>query len=469
MPRISLRDYLNKIDALITENSYEQSLYHSFYLLRQYPKYVEVYKRIGRAYLELNNLDSAANVFARLITVEPENFLNHLTMGLIMEMQSDVERAIYQTRLALFLQPENKDVIRLYQQLSSQRTDMREPASFRPILTALQAYRQNDFAKCHEILSTSDLDNYRYFGQLFIALSAYRLEDYANFIIISEELLGKNRYLECVLKLMAPLLKTRKPLREREYISRLHELNPEFSSLEDSQEASTPIELIYHDWTGFQNSKLRTIWHQPGSKIIDNQIDTLPGWLECLPICQDLIYPTSSSRETDSVSVSGFRSLSERHSKLRDEDIFFQKDYFRSQVADKPVEPLTTRDSRVDQPKNLIEIDSSAELEEAFGLLEQMIIGEEGLDESPDQIVVIEPEGKVVDARQEDLPKVVIDEETEERIRAAWNCFSIGQPAEGITRYRELIADERIEKRVKEDIRKLMILFPEHEELKGLL
>lgn len=468
MPRISLRDYLNKIDALITENSYEQSLYHSFYLLRQYPKYVEVYKRIGRAYLELNNLDSAANVFARLITVEPENFLNHLTLGLIMEMKSDVERAIYQTRLALFLQPENKEVIRLYQQLSSQRPDLREPASFKPILTALQAYRQNDFAKCRSTLSTSDLENYRYFGQLFISLSAFHLNDYANFLEIGEEILGKNQYLECLLKLMQPLLKSRNPLREREFSSRLRELNPEFSTLENHQKAAPPIELIYHDWTGFQNSKLRTVWHQPGSKIIDNQIEMLPKWLDCLPVCEDLIYPSSISRNTNAVTVSGFRSLTERRSNPRDEDTFFQKDYFQSQVADKPLEPLSARDSGSDQPKNLIESDSSAELEEAFGLLEKVIIGEEGVDESLD-LTMTEPEEKVTNASQDDLPEVVIDEETEEKIRAAWNCFSIGQPAEGITRYRELIADERIENRVKEDLRKLMILFPEHEELKELI
>lgn len=468
MPRISLRDYLNKIDALITENSYEQSLYHSFYLLRQYPKYVEVYKRIGRAYLELNNLDSAANVFARLITVEPENFLNHLTLGLIMEMKSDVERAIYQTRLALFLQPENKEVIRLYQQLSSQRPDLREPASFKPVLTALQAYRQNDFAKCRDTLSTSDLENYRYFGQLFIALSAFHLKDYAKFMEVGEEILDKNRYLECVLKLMQTLLKNSNPLREREYSSRLRELNPEFSTLENPQKSPPPIELIYHDWTGFQNSKLRTVWHQPGSKIIDNQIEMLPKWLDCLPVCEDLIYPSSTSQNTNTVTINGFRSFTERRSNPRDEDIFFQKDYFQSQVADKPLEPLPSRDSGVDQPRNLIESDSSAELEEAFGLLEKVIIGEEGVDENLD-LTITEPEEKVTNASQDDLPDVVIDEETEEKIRAAWNCFSIGQPAEGITRYRELIADERIENRVKEDLRKLMILFPEHEELKELI
>lgn len=468
MPRISLRNYLNKIDALITENSYEQSLYHSFYLLRQYPKYVEVYKRIGRAYLELNNLDSAANVFARLITVEPENFLNHLTLGLIMEMKSDVERAIYQTRLALFLQPENKEVIRLYQQLSSQRPDMREPASFKPVLTALQAYRQNDFAKCHDILSVSDLENYSYFGKLFIALSTYHTNDYANFLEIGEEMLDKNRYLECVLKRMQPLLKSRNPLREREYSSRLRELNPEFSALENPQKASPPIELIYHDWTGFQNSKLRTVWHQPGSKIIDNQIEMLPKWLDCLPVCEDLIYPSSLSRNMDTGTINGFRSLTERRSNPRDEDIFFQKDYFQSQVADKPPEPLPVRDSGLDQPKNLIESDNSAELEEAFGLLEKAIIGEEEVDESLD-LTITEPEDKRTNASQEGLPEIVIDEETEEKIRAAWNCFSIGQPAEGIIRYRELIADERIKNRVKEDLRKLMILFPEHEELKELI
>lgn len=467
LPKISLSDYLSKIDVLISENSYEQALYHAFYILRQFPKYFEIYKRIGRAYLEQNNLDGAANIYARLISAEPENFLNHLTLGLIMEMRAEADQAIYQTRCALFLQPENKEVIRLYQQLTTQKSGWREPPYFKAILTALRAFRQTNFESCILTLTDTDLGDYAFFGTFFKALSYAKLNDYANFQALSEGLLRESPYLSLILQELQPFLKVQNPLREREIRSRLTSLYPEISFSGNTADSSRhPIELIYQDWTGFQNSKLRSVWHQPGSKIINNQIDSLPEWLDCLPICDKLLFPRNNPNSGNQTNGIGFKTAAERKTRLKDEDIFFQKDYFRSQVVDKPVPQAAPKEEPASHPQSLIENDSSAELEEAFGLLEQMM---NGTDEPLKTEKIADDSQPKAAQPAEEQPEEAANPEDDERIRAAWNCFSAGNPEEGIARYRELIADGKNDKKIKDDLRKLIILFPEYDTLKELL
>jgi hypothetical protein len=61
------------------------------------------------------------------------------------------------------------------------------------------------------------------------------------------------------------------------------------------------------------------------------------------------------------------------------------------------------------------------------------------------------------------------NDESIEKIREAWNCFSTGEQARGIAIYRDLIKNQNRLESVREDIQKLIVLFPENQELSQLI
>ena len=81
MPQIDIDSYLKKIDQLTDNGNLDQTVYHGLYLLRQFPKMIRIYEKLGRAFLEMDNYTGAINTFLRLCSVQPDNFLNHISLA----------------------------------------------------------------------------------------------------------------------------------------------------------------------------------------------------------------------------------------------------------------------------------------------------------------------------------------------------------------------------------------------------
>ena len=47
MPQIDIETYLKKIDKLTNNGNLEQAAFHCLYLLRQFPKMIRVYEKLG--------------------------------------------------------------------------------------------------------------------------------------------------------------------------------------------------------------------------------------------------------------------------------------------------------------------------------------------------------------------------------------------------------------------------------------
>ena len=54
-------------------------------------------------------------------------------------------------------------------------------------------------------------------------------------------------------------------------------------------------------------------------------------------------------------------------------------------------------------------------------------------------------------------------------VRNAWTCFSTGNQVEGIRLYKQLLEKQIKPEMVQEDLQKLLILFPENEELQKII
>ncbi len=378
MARIGLDAYLSRIDTLISENSLEQALYHCFYLLRQFPKFLSVYKQIGRIYFEMNRLPAAASIYSRILSAEPDNFLNHLTMGLILENFQLIDQAIYQTRAALFLQPENKDVIAIYHRLTTHKKGFAEPRHYENLLTGFHAFSAGNYEKALEELSKYQAKEYQTLKLFYQALSMFECNRDDEGIQILENILSRKPWLQTALRKLAVCSNQQNTLRFSEYLHKLTELNPAYAEFSFENNYIHPGKkyplVIYQEWTGFQNSRLRTVWQQPGSKIIESGIESLPDWLNLIP-ASDLLYnEEQSGEENNGATVADLLQLftTDRKRLLPEEDAFFQKDYFQSQIPERTKAIIQPRPVHQDeQPVTILENEPSKGLDDAFDLLEK--------------------------------------------------------------------------------------------------
>ena len=104
---ISLRAYNLEINELIDKGQYEEAIVHSKHILTKFPKCVETYRNIGNSLLELKRYSEAKDIFTRVLTVFPDDFVSHVGLSIISEDQKNVDLAIWHMELAFDVQPSN--------------------------------------------------------------------------------------------------------------------------------------------------------------------------------------------------------------------------------------------------------------------------------------------------------------------------------------------------------------------------
>ena len=91
MPKIEIKEYFTKINDLIQLNYYDQAIHHCLYLLRQFPKMISIYDLLGRVYLETENYYGALDVYSRLLSTKPDDFINYILLEIIFEKLNQPE------------------------------------------------------------------------------------------------------------------------------------------------------------------------------------------------------------------------------------------------------------------------------------------------------------------------------------------------------------------------------------------
>jgi tetratricopeptide (TPR) repeat protein len=107
MAEVALRDYLNEIDNLIDRGSIEAALQHSRHILLQYPKAVEVYRLMGKALLEREDDRAAQDVFQRVLSVDPEDFVARVGLSIVHDRNNEVDQAVWHMERAFDIAPSN--------------------------------------------------------------------------------------------------------------------------------------------------------------------------------------------------------------------------------------------------------------------------------------------------------------------------------------------------------------------------
>ncbi|MCX6054566.1 MAG: hypothetical protein NTZ74_06595 [Chloroflexi bacterium] len=104
---ISLRAYHREIEKQIDEGRCEEAIAHCKYILVAFPKCIDTYRNLGKSLLECKRYQEALDIFLRVLTVFPDDFISHVALSIIYEDQRNLDLAILHMEQAFDLQPSN--------------------------------------------------------------------------------------------------------------------------------------------------------------------------------------------------------------------------------------------------------------------------------------------------------------------------------------------------------------------------
>src|SRR3990170_866465 len=144
MADIALRDYVTEIESLIEGNAYDEAVVHCRHILGVYPKYLEAYRLLGKAALEKEDDRAALDIFERVLSVDPEDFVARIGLSIVRDRQDTLDEALWQMERGFELMPSN-DVIQSELRRLYGRRDGAEPQHISLTRGALaRMYAQGD-------------------------------------------------------------------------------------------------------------------------------------------------------------------------------------------------------------------------------------------------------------------------------------------------------------------------------------
>jgi tetratricopeptide (TPR) repeat protein/uncharacterized protein Smg (DUF494 family) len=127
MAKVSLRAYNREIEAMIDRGQLDEAIAHCQHILRTFPKHLETYRLLGKAYLEYKRFNDAVDIFSRVLAAEPNDFVSNVGLSIIRDEQNKMDDAIWHMERAFETQPSNPAIQSELQRLYSRRDGIQPP------------------------------------------------------------------------------------------------------------------------------------------------------------------------------------------------------------------------------------------------------------------------------------------------------------------------------------------------------
>jgi competence ComEA-like helix-hairpin-helix protein len=127
MAAIALREYVREIEKQVDGGRNDEAIAHSRHVLETFPKHVEVYRLLGKAYLESQRYGDAGDIFQRVLSTVPEDFVAHVGMSIIREDEGNFDEAIWHMERAFDVQPSNSAIQEELRRLYGRRDNVEPP------------------------------------------------------------------------------------------------------------------------------------------------------------------------------------------------------------------------------------------------------------------------------------------------------------------------------------------------------
>jgi tetratricopeptide (TPR) repeat protein len=238
MAKISLRMYNREIEGLVEQGQrLDEAIAHCRHILQTYPKHLETYRLLGKAYLEAKRYDQAVDIFQRVLVAAPDDFVSHVGMSIIADDKGKLDDAIWHMERAFEVQPSNAAIQGELQRLFGRRDGM-EPPKIRLTRGALaHMYVQGELYNqaISEIRAVLANDPRRTDMQTLLARAYFRNGQKAEAAEICTELLSKYPYCLDANRLMIEIVPgTQRADTGQEYRQRVIELDPYAAFVQDS-------------------------------------------------------------------------------------------------------------------------------------------------------------------------------------------------------------------------------------------
>lgn len=144
MADIALRAYVKEIDDLIEREKLDEAIAHCRHILQIYPKHLGTYRLLGKAYLEAKRYGDAADIFQRVLSAVPDDFVSHVGMAIVREDEGNLDAAIWHMERAFETTPANPAIRQELSRLIGRRDGL-EPHKVRLTRGALaRQYAQGE-------------------------------------------------------------------------------------------------------------------------------------------------------------------------------------------------------------------------------------------------------------------------------------------------------------------------------------
>ena len=286
MAKISLRIYNREIGTLIDQGKIDEAISHCHHILKTFPKHLETYRLLGKAYLEAQRYNDAGDIFSRVLMSVPNDFVSHAGMSMIADEKNKPNEAIWHMQRAFEAQPSNAAVQGELQRLYGLRDGV-EPSKIRMTSGALaNVYVQGElYAQAiAEIMSVEAQDPDRMDMQVLLANAYFRSGQRVEASQIASSLLAKSPYCLDANRILVEILpETSRAENVQTYRHRVNSLDPYAAfakgsvfNTDDVPDASINLERL--DWHPGSSPQLSSGWDNSASINLDQ--DDQPDWLK---------------------------------------------------------------------------------------------------------------------------------------------------------------------------------------------
>src|SRR6266508_4365100 len=257
MAKVSLRAYNREIETMIDRGQLDEAVAHCHHILKTFPKHLETYRLLGKAYLEYKRHSDAADIFSRVLVSVPNDFVAQVGMSIIRDEQNKLDDAIWHMERAFETQPSNPAIQSELQRLYGRRDGV-QPPRIRMTRGALaHMYVQGELypQAISEIKSVLKEDPGRNDMQVLLARAYYRSGLKNDAAEAASAVLRGNPYALDANRVLVDILGSDHPESVQAYRQRVIELDPYTSQVTGSIFSSNEVPdlavtLERLDWNG---------------------------------------------------------------------------------------------------------------------------------------------------------------------------------------------------------------------------
>jgi len=230
MAKVSLRIYNREIERFVEGGHIDEAIAHCRHILRTFPKHLETYRLLGKAYLESRRYADAVDIFGRLLMAVPDDFVAHVGLSIIRDEEGKLDDAIWHMERAFEVQSANGAIQGELQRLYGRRDGMEPPKvrMTRGALARIYVHGELYPQAISEIRSVLAEDPQRTDMQVLLAHSYFKSGQKTDATDICNQLLKRYAYCFDANRIMVDLLPATSGSVESTQIYRMHiaEMDP---------------------------------------------------------------------------------------------------------------------------------------------------------------------------------------------------------------------------------------------------